>query len=79
MRSPIKGALANPLVKQLRREDRRGSARLARKKFRACALLALTLVHHLWVYWLTDSFQCPWNYGQSAPTFCCGLVDNNNQ
>ena len=38
MRSPIKGALANPLVKQLRREDRRGSARLARKKFRACAL-----------------------------------------
>ena len=32
--------LANPLVKQLRREDRRGSARLARKKVRACAMRA---------------------------------------
>ena len=67
MQLPIKAELANPLVKQLRQEDRRGGTC---KKFRACALLLKTLVHHCHaIYWVTDSFQCLRNYGQFVAAF----------
>ena len=76
MRSPIKGALANPLVKQLRREDRRGSARLARKKVRACALRAYPRPSSVGLLG-NGLLSMPLELWTSAPTFCCGLVDNN--